>query len=259
MPRCALVLESEEESGSPALLGLLDCAKDFIKKPDFMLCMDSGAFDYERLWVTSSLRGVCIVDVTIAAAKGGFHSGLVGGIVPETFRIMRELLDRIDDSKTGEVSKDLQTQIPDWAHKEAEKMAVLGGAGLYDEFPCEDGVKYMNQDDLKKMYLNYTWMPNLSITGQAGLPEVAKAGNVLRPSTTLRLSLRLPPNADPAEKQEILLKKLSENVPYGAKVTIKGGHTGQGWCMKDPQPWVNDIFQASGKEFFEGKDYGTYG
>jgi acetylornithine deacetylase/succinyl-diaminopimelate desuccinylase-like protein len=238
MPRCALALEAEEESGSPNLLHLLELAKDFIGKPDFMLCMDSGAFDYNRLWVTSSLRGICIIDVTISAAKGGFHSGLVGGVVPETFRVFREILDRIDDSKTGNVCPELHTEIPEWAHKEAVKMAELGGASLYNEFPVEDGVRYMHQDDLKEMYLSYTWRPNLSITGASGLPAVSIAGNVLRPSTTLRLSLRLPPNADPHEKQEILLKKISENVPYGCKVTIKGGHAGQGWCMKDPEPWV---------------------
>ena len=107
MPRCALVLETEEESGSPNLLPLLDAAKDFIQKPDIMFCMDSGAFDYKSLWLTSSLRGICILDITVSAAKGGFHSGLVGGIVPETFRVLRELLDRIDNVKTGMVCKEL--------------------------------------------------------------------------------------------------------------------------------------------------------
>jgi acetylornithine deacetylase/succinyl-diaminopimelate desuccinylase-like protein len=106
------VLETEEESGSDNLLPLLDAAKDFIKKPDFLFCMDSGGFDFKSMWLMSSLRGICNIDVTISAAKGGFHSGLTGGIVPETFRVFRELLDRIDDSKTGLVSKDFCTEIP---------------------------------------------------------------------------------------------------------------------------------------------------
>ena len=100
-PRCAMVLETEEESGSPNLLPLLDAAKDFIRKPDFLFCMDSGAFDYKSMWLNSSLRGIVIIDVKISAAKGGFHSGLAGGIIPETFRVWRELLDRFDDPKTG--------------------------------------------------------------------------------------------------------------------------------------------------------------
>jgi len=103
-PRIAMVLESEEESGSPFLIPLLKEAKDSIGEPDFCFCMDSGAFDYDHLWITSSLRGICILDLTVEAAKGGYHSGEVGGIVPETFRIVRELLSRLDDPKTGEVS-----------------------------------------------------------------------------------------------------------------------------------------------------------
>ena len=259
IPRCALVLETEEESGSPNLIALLEVAKEFIGKPDFMFCMDSGAFDYKSMWLTSSLRGICILDVTINAAKGGFHSGLVGGIVPETFRVLRELLDRIDDSKTGHCAADLQTEIPEWALKEAESMAALAGDALYKDFPVEDGVKYVHQDNLVELYLNSTWRPNLAITGASGLPEVAKAGNVLRPSTTLRLSLRLPPNADPHHAQEVFLKKVSENIPYGCKATIKSGHTGQGWCMKDPEPWVKEAFNNVGTEFFDGNKPGSYG
>ena len=98
LPRCALVLETEEESGSPNLLRLLDVAKDFIGAPDFMFCMDSGAFDYNQLWCTSSLRGINIVELKVEFGKSGYHSGEVGGIIPETFRIMRNLLDRVDNS-----------------------------------------------------------------------------------------------------------------------------------------------------------------
>lgn len=112
MPRCVLVLETEEESGSYNLLSLLDVAKEYIGKPDFLFCLDSGAFDYKSMWLTSSLRGICVLDVTISAAKGGFHSGLTGGIVPETFRVFREILDRIDDPVTGKVVDDLCTEIP---------------------------------------------------------------------------------------------------------------------------------------------------
>jgi len=102
-----MVLETEEESGSPTLLELLDISKEAIGKPDFMFCMDSGAFNWDQLWMTSSLRGIAVVDMTVEAAKGGYHSGEVGGIVPETFRIMRTLLDRIDDSKNGMCVKEL--------------------------------------------------------------------------------------------------------------------------------------------------------
>lgn len=126
-PRICLVLETEEESGSPNLVALLGIAKDAIGTPDACFCMDSGAFDYEQLWITSSLRGICIMDLNIQCGINGYHSGEVGGIVPETFRILRMLLDRLDDPKTGKVIDDLHVPLPDWKKAEAEYMAKLAG------------------------------------------------------------------------------------------------------------------------------------
>lgn len=123
MPRVCMVLETEEESGSPNLVPLLKAASDLIGKPDACFCMDSGAFDYEQLWMTSSLRGICILDMTVQCGKDGYHSGEVGGIVPETFRVVRKLLDRLDNSDTGEVCPELLVETPDWKLKEAEYMA----------------------------------------------------------------------------------------------------------------------------------------
>lgn len=88
-PRIVMVLETEEESGSPNLMKLLDAAKDIIRIPDLCLCLDSGAMDYDYLWLTTSLRGVVNIDFDVGCGKQGFHSGEVGGIVPETFRIIR--------------------------------------------------------------------------------------------------------------------------------------------------------------------------
>jgi acetylornithine deacetylase/succinyl-diaminopimelate desuccinylase-like protein len=107
LPRVVLVLETEEESGSPNLLDLLALAEPVIKKPDVCFCMDSGALDYDQLWLTSSLRGICIVDCKIEAGKVGYHSGETGGILPETFRIARILLNRLDDPNTGKVCEEL--------------------------------------------------------------------------------------------------------------------------------------------------------
>ena len=107
LPRVALILELEEESGSPNLIKLLKLASDSIGTPDIMFCMDSGAFDYSKLWITSSLRGICILDMKVECGTAGYHSGEVGGIVPETFRVLRTLLDRLDDKETGEPCNEL--------------------------------------------------------------------------------------------------------------------------------------------------------
>jgi acetylornithine deacetylase/succinyl-diaminopimelate desuccinylase-like protein len=240
MPRCVLVLESEEESGSPHLLHLLDLAKEFIQKPDFLLCLDTGALNYDTFWLSSSLRGMCALTVTVKGAKEGYHSGEVGGIVPETFRVLRTLLNRIEDPHTHKTVAEFDTEIPAYAYKEAEIMESSFGIKCKCVMPVVESANLLNHNDAKEMYLNNNWRPSLSIIGASGLPPVAKAGNVLRSSTSLRLSLRIPPNADPRHVMELVKKKLTENVPYNCKVEISGEGLGSGWCMKTPEEWVTD-------------------
>lgn len=144
MPRVVLVLETEEESGSPNLIKLLDEAKDYIGTVDYCFCMDSGALDYDQLWMTSSLRGVVIVKCTVEAAKVGIHSGEAGGIIPETFRIIRCLLDRVDDAKTGKVVDEFQVQVPETKLKEAQFIVEKFGSSLYKKYDVNEGVKVMN-------------------------------------------------------------------------------------------------------------------
>jgi len=157
MPRVAVVLETEEESGSPNLIPLLKIASESIGKPDDCFCMDSGAFDYKQLWMTSSLRGICILDLTVQCGKDSYHSGEVGGIVPETFRVVRQLIDRLDNSVTGEVCPELLVETPDWKQKEAEYMVSIAGDSLCKKYGVVDGCKYVNQDDLVKLYLGNNW------------------------------------------------------------------------------------------------------
>ena len=230
VPRCAMVLETEEESGSPNLIPLLTVAKEMIGTPDVVFCMDSGAFDYNSLWTTSSLRGCLTVELNVEAGKQGYHSGEVGGIIPETFRIVRVLLDRVDNATTGRMADCFQTEIPDWAKEEAKIMAEMSGDTMYKKYRINEGVQCMEQDNLPEMYLNNTWRPNLSITAADGLPPCAKGGNVCRQSTRVKLSMRLAPNADVKTCQAALRKLLTENLPYNAVVTVEGEDGGQGWC-----------------------------
>jgi len=144
MPRIVLVLEAEEESGSPNLVPLLKIAKESIGVPDAMFCLDSGAFDYEQLWITSSLRGICIIDLTVELGQAAYHSGEVGGIVPETFRIIRTLIDRLDDSKTADVIPELNVEAPQWKLDEAEFMVKLAGDDIYKKYAVVEGGKYVD-------------------------------------------------------------------------------------------------------------------
>ena len=138
-------------------------------------------------------------------------------------------------------------------------MAGMAGDGLYKKYNIHEGVKCLDQDNLEEMYLNNTWRPNLSITGCDGIPSVATGGNVCRPSTSIKLSMRLAPNANAAQMRQEIEKKLTENVPYNCKVTLTGNHSGQGWCMKEMEPWFKEAVSQAGKEFFDGNEGKSYG
>lgn len=192
------------------------------------------------------------------AGQGGYHSGEVGGIVPETFRVLRHLLDRLDDSKTGKVMPELETELPAYAKPEAKKMAELMKADLPGKYKMEPGVEFVSHD-MEQIYLNNTWKPNLSVTGAGGLPFYEKAGNVVRPSTSARLSMRLPPNCDAKKAAKIVREKLSKDVPHNCVVELQGDHDGNGWCMKDPEPWLHEVMNNASKAFYDGREYGSYG
>jgi hypothetical protein len=115
-------------------------------------------------------------------------------------------------------------------------LAEQAGTSMYDKYALVEGAKWCSMDDLEKLYSKSTWEPNLSVTGADNLPPIQIAGNVVRPKTSVRLSMRLSPSMDPTKAQEIMIKKLTTDVPYNAKVTISGDHTGSGWCMKDLAP-----------------------
>jgi len=190
--------------------------------------------------------------------KNGYHSGETGGIIPETFRIVRELLDRLDDTKTGKVCDALQVEVPEFKLNEAKFIAEKYGTSLYTKYNIVEGAQFISQDDLTQLYLNNVWRPNLSITGAAGLPAIETAGNVLRPKTQVRCSMRLCPSFDAEEAKKIMNKILSENVPYNAKVHLHGDHAGSGWSMKELEPWLMEAIQKAGQDFFQ-KETGSYG
>ena len=256
--RCVVLLETGEESGSPDLPAYLEHLSDRLGAVSLVVCLDSGGGDYERLWLTTSLRGMAGLDITVQVLDQGQHSGIVSGIVPSTFRVLRQLLDRLEDAGTGEILlPELNTEIP--ANRVAETRAaveavpgmVRGAAAL------SDGVRPVTDDEVE-LALNSTWRPTLSVIGADGLPLPADAGNVLRPFTTLSLSFRLPPTADPETAQRAVEKVLTTDVPYGAKVTITNSESGPGWNAPDTAPWLRSALDAVSTDVF-GSGWRTMG
>jgi acetylornithine deacetylase/succinyl-diaminopimelate desuccinylase-like protein len=237
--RAVVILETGEESGSPDLPAYLEHLTDKLGDVSFVVCLDSGGNDYERIWLTTSLRGMVQVHVTVRVLDSSQHSGLASGIVPSSFRILRTLLDRIENSETGEIILDeLNVEIPENRRVETKAAADAVPGAIQATFPLVKGARPVVEDDFE-LLLNNSWRPTLSVIGADGFPEPANAGNVLRDASTLALSFRLPPTADAAAARAVVEKALTTDVPYGAQVELSGLECADGWNAPDTAPWLD--------------------
>jgi acetylornithine deacetylase/succinyl-diaminopimelate desuccinylase-like protein len=256
--RCVLLLETAEESGSPDLPEYLTALRPRFGDVTLVVCLDSGASDYQRMWLTTSLRGMVQTTITVRVLEMGQHSGVVGGIVPSSFRIVRGLLDRLEDSATGEVLlPEMHVSIPpDRVAEAKETVEVVPGAVL-SGLPFVPGVAPASDDELE-LVLNNTWRPTMGVIGADGLPAPADAGNVLRPFTTLCLSFRLPPTADATRAQAALRRALTTDVPYGAQIELSRVECADGWNAPDTAPWLRAALDDASSTVF-GAPWRTLG
>ncbi len=249
-PRLVVIIECSEESGSPDLPYYIEEYEQRIGSPDLVVCLDSGCGDYKRLWNTTSLRGVVVGTLHVSVLNEGVHSGDASGIVPSSFRVARELLSRLEDPKTGIIlPKDLAVEIPQARQQQALTAADTLGKAVYDKFPFIDTTK-PTTDNLKELILNRTWRAALSVTGQAGMPNLENAGNVLRPGTSLKLSLRVPPTLNTETAAAIVKETLETDPPYGAKVHYEAEHPGDGWEAPAIAPWLEGLIEEASKLYF---------
>lgn len=227
--RCVVLIEACEESGSYDLPAYVDHLADRIGKPSLVVCLDSGCGNYDQLWCTTSLRGLASGDLTVEVLDEGVHSGDASGIVPSSFRLLRQLLSRIEDEDSGRILIDaLHAAIPEQRSDQARQAAEVLGTAVYDKFPLLDGMR-PTHDDPAELILNRTWRPALSVTGVGGVPDLDSAGNVLRPRTAIKLSLRLPPTVDGQRAGDLLAEALTADPPNGATVTIELEKAATGW------------------------------
>lgn len=246
-PRCVGLIESCEESGSPDLPAYLDLLAPRLGAVGLVAGLDSGCGNYEQLWVTTSLRGLAGGTLTVEVLSEGVHSGKASGLVPSSFRIARRLLDRIDDSATGRLlDPAFHADIPAERLAQAQAAGAILGDEVWREFPwvgCNHGPDGHAQAlpttaDPVEGILARTWRPALSVTGAAGLPSLDAAGNVLRPKTSLKLSLRLPPTVDGAAATARLAQLLTAEPPYNARVSFTPDRSGSGWNAPATAPWL---------------------
>jgi acetylornithine deacetylase/succinyl-diaminopimelate desuccinylase-like protein len=248
--RAVIVIEACEESGSLDLPFYIDHLEPRIGTPDLVVCLDSGCGNYDQLWLTTSLRGMLIGNLTVRVLSEGVHSGDASGIVASSFRIARQLLSRIEDETSGQMKLDeLFVQVPPDRAQQARDAAVILGDEVFSKLPLAPGMQPVGHDNAE-LILNRTWRPQLAITAMDGYPLPDDGGNVLLPYTVLKLSLRLPPTC-PSEPARLAVKKaLEENPPYGAQVIFDAAQGDTGWNAPTLAPWLAAALNKASDQHF---------
>jgi acetylornithine deacetylase/succinyl-diaminopimelate desuccinylase-like protein len=209
------------------------------------VCLDSGCLTYDRLWVTTSLRGLIGARLEVTVLKEGVHSGDASGIVPSSFRLLRALLDRVEDANTGEVKlSELHGEIPAGRLAEAAVTGRELPSFARDHYPFYGSTQPMS-DDPADQQLAHTWRPALSVTGADGLPPTSQAGNVLRASTAVKLSIRLAPNVDSGAAADALVRALSADPPSSATISITDIEAADGWDAPPASAWLHSAINRA--------------
>jgi acetylornithine deacetylase/succinyl-diaminopimelate desuccinylase-like protein len=248
--RCVVMIEACEESGSYDLPYYVDHLAARIGKPSLIVCLDSGCGNYDQLWLTTSLRGLSGGNLSVKVLEEGVHSGDASGVVPSSFRILRQVLSRLEDEDTGRIiPPQLHADVPPQRLEQAKVSAGVLGEDIYSKFPMVEGMRPV-ASDLTELVLNRTWRPALAITGAAGLPALDSAGNVLRPGTAVKLSLRLPPTANAVQCGEFLKQLLERDPPYGATVSFNLEKAGSGWDAPALADWLEHSVDEASRTFF---------
>ena len=257
-PRIVGLIETCEESGSYDLMPYIDALRPRLGEVGLVVCLDSGAGNYDQLWLTNSLRGMVSGVLKVEILTEGVHSGDASGLVPSSFRIMRQVLDRLEDSATGRLlPASFHCEVPSERLAQAQATADILGDEIYKRFPwahydCGGSTQFAlpTTTDPLKALLNRTWNPTLSVTGVEGMPELSNAGNVLRPYTAFKLSLRLPPLVEAAPAVAQLKALLEDNAPYQARVTFEKAAGATGWNAPTTAPWLESALDGASNAHF---------
>ncbi len=250
LPRIIVLIECSEESGSPDLADYMQVLGEQIGEPGLVIALDSACGNYDQLWLTTSLRGMIIGELKVEVLEQGAHSGMAGGIVASSFRIMRQVISRLEDEATGEITPSfLNEQIPETRRKEA----IAAGEILKESF--SEMYSYAGQgkplsNDPTELVLNNTWLASLEVTGIDGIPDIQDAGNVLRPFTCAKLALRLPPTTDAVRATHELRELLTSNTPHGSNITFTSDSPNPGWHAPITVDHLESSIQQASQAFF---------
>ena len=253
LPRCVVLIEACEESGSGDLPAHLAALGERLGEPSLVVCLDAECGNYDQVWCTTSLRGNVVGTLGVRVLTEGVHSGMATGIAATPFRILEQLLARLENPVTGDLLlDDLHVTLPADRRAQAVTAAQVLGDAVAGKLPWARGVQPVSNDPAE-LIINSTWRATLAVTGADGLPPTATAGNVLLPQLTVKLSLRTPPTCDAPRAAQAVREALERDPPYGAEVRFEPGPANTGWNAPTFAPWLEQSIARASQAIY-GRD-----
>ncbi|MEA3179059.1 MAG: hypothetical protein QOI59_2582 [Gammaproteobacteria bacterium] len=253
LARCVLLIEACEESGSVDLPAHLDCLGDEIGDPSLVVCLDAECGNYDQVWCTTSLRGNLTGKLRVRVLNEGVHSGMATGIAATPFRIIEQLMARVENAVTGDVLVDeLQAAIPKDRRAQITAAAKVLGPAVAGKVPFAAGVQPLSNDPVE-LLINSTWRATVAVTGADGLPAVGSAGNVLLPEIALKISMRLAPTTDAEAATKAVKETFERDPPYGAQVSFEDASASVGWNAPAFAPWLEESIANASRQIY-GKE-----
>ncbi|HWM66682.1 MAG TPA: M20/M25/M40 family metallo-hydrolase [Steroidobacteraceae bacterium] len=250
LARCVLLIEACEESGSVDLPAHLDCLGDEIGDPSLVVCLDAECGNYDQVWCTTSLRGNLTGKLRVRVLNEGVHSGMATGIAATPFRIIEQLMARVENAVTGDVLVDeLQAAIPKDRRAQITAAARVLGPAVAGKVPFAAGVQPLSNDPVE-LLINSTWRATVAVTGADGLPAVGSAGNVLLPEIALKISMRLAPTTDAEVATKAVKETFERDPPYGAQVSFEDASASVGWNAPAFAPWLEESIANASRRIY---------
>src|SRR4051794_33175698 len=233
-----MFVEGEEEVGSGSLPALLKQHLDELRA-DVIVIADSGNWDIGIPALTTSLRGLVRLDVEVRTLGHAVHSGMWGGLVPDSLMTLSRLIATLHDDQGNVAVEGLYAgPAADVDYPEARLRAESGALASVQWIGTGSSVERL-------------WTrPSLSVIGLTA-PKAEGSSNTLVPAATARLSMRIAPGDSVANARDALVRHLEKHVAWGAELTITPVDSGEPTVIDATGP-AYDAARAAFTEAWDG-------
>jgi acetylornithine deacetylase/succinyl-diaminopimelate desuccinylase-like protein len=226
-----VIVEGEEETGRGTFEKAVTADPERFAA-DVIVVADSGNWKVGEPTLTTTLRGLCVVDVEVRTLAAPVHSGLFGGAVPDALIALSRLLATLHDDRGDVVVDGLLSG--EWDGRPVDEAALRSSAAV-----C-DGVHMLGSGSLADQLF---MRPSLTAIG-LDAPPVDGATNAIVPVAKARISARLAPGQDPVAAQRAIIAHLEANVPWGAQLTTTPLAAASGAVLAGDGPSAASAAQA---------------